>query len=159
MDDIAVSEVYSDGSLSWHITANDAPTPIGNQFPELETLNTTLHITGPGVEHSWGWAGPKLYPGNRVHHGYSECDGLPVFVLVQFDPALAAVHVETTRRTITVPAAALPVHYGLKFTALPLRVEEELISVYGDEDARQPGWNPPVDLPEDATVGYMPVRD
>ncbi|WP_159080762.1 hypothetical protein [Nocardia suismassiliense] len=159
MDDIPVSQVYTDGSLSWHITANDAPVAVGNQLPGVETLNTTLHISGPGVEHAWGWAGPKLYPGTRVHHGYSECDGLPMFVLVQFDPTLKAVHVETTRRTITVAAAGLPVHFGLKFTALPLTAEEELISVYGDEDTGQPGWNPPVTLPPNATSGWLPAPD
>lgn len=128
-------------------------------WPDVECLLTTVEVEADGVRGGGGMGGPKLYPGERVHYGWGQSDGLPRFVYARFDPALSAVHIETTRRTVTVPTDGLREAFGLKYVARPLRADEDLISVYGDESERKlPEWWP-VELPPGLGAGYLPKGD
>ncbi|WP_109522612.1 MULTISPECIES: hypothetical protein [Nocardia] len=161
MDDsyVPVSDTDTDGTLRWQIWASDGPTGIGNQIAGAETLMTRVRITGPGVEDTWGFGGPKLYPGERIHYAHSRCDGLPEFVLAQFDPTLEALHIQTTRRLVDIPTTELPVAFGLKFFTMPLRLDEELLSVTDDHGRdRVPGTTWPV-LPPRAGIGFEHLPD
>lgn len=157
MGEIAVSELEARDAMRWQIFADDTPNGSEHLWPGSECLMTTVRIQAAGIEDTWGFGGPKLYPGERVRSGYSRVDGLPVFVLVRFDPSVETVHIETTRRTLAVSAAELPVHFGLKFLATPLSREEELVAVYGDESERSP--IPALPRADLSGTGYLPLPD
>ncbi|MFF0494223.1 hypothetical protein ACFYTQ_34835 [Nocardia sp. NPDC004068] len=106
---------------------------------------TSIRVEGRGVRSGWGFGGPPLEPGKRVRFNYNRVDGEGTeFVIARFDPTLPALHLETTRRVITVDARPLPVPFGLKFWAQPIPADEEFVTAYGDASESPPlGWTPP----------------
>ncbi|MFF0490024.1 hypothetical protein ACFYTQ_13490 [Nocardia sp. NPDC004068] len=143
MDLTPVTDRRTDGRLTWWVEAGPAEEIMAALHPGRDVLMTDIQIAGPGVNEGWGFGGPPLEDGKRVEFMYGRAQDGTEFVIARFDPTLPALHLETTRRVITVDARRLPVHFGLKFWAQPIPADEEFVTAYGDPSESPPlGWAP-----------------
>ncbi|WP_433560627.1 hypothetical protein ACQP1O_23405 [Nocardia sp. CA-151230] len=142
-NDVPVTEQRTDGRLTWQVWAGPANPVITENHPGEDILMTRVTITGPGVNEGWGFGGRPLYTGKTIDCLNSRCEDGTEFILARFEPTLPAIHLETTRRTITVDVRKLPTHFGLKFWAQPIDRGEEFVTAYGNQSEYRPlGWTP-----------------